>query len=75
VTTVDNAITAGLPLVKVGDPVYYEPLAVAADKGGLSTADFMPILNKIVEGMHADGFLSAASQKWFKAEFTKATSN
>ena len=34
VTTVDGAIKAGLPLVKVGDPVYFEPLAVAVDKGG-----------------------------------------
>ena len=73
-TVVDGAIAAGLPLVKVGDPVYYEPLAVAADKGGPSTADFSPILKKIVDDMHADGFLSAASQKWFGADFTKAKS-
>ena len=73
-TVVDGAIAAGLPLVKVGDPVYYEPLAVAADKGGPSTADFSPILKKIVDDMHADGFLSTASQKWFGADFTKAKS-
>ena len=73
-TVVDGAIAAGLPLVKVGDPVYYEPLAVAADKSGPSTADFKPILKKIVDDMHADGFLSAASQKWFGADFTKAKS-
>ena len=34
ITTVEGAIKAGLPLVKVGDPVYSEPLAVAFDKGG-----------------------------------------
>jgi polar amino acid transport system substrate-binding protein len=74
VTTVEGAIAEKLPLVKVGDPVYYEPLAIAADKGGPSTADFMPILKKIVDDMHADGFLSAASQKWFGEDFTKAKS-
>lgn len=73
-TVVDGAIAAGLPLVKVGDPVYYEPLAVAADKSGPSTTDFSPILKKIVDEMHADGFLSTASQKWFGADFTKAKS-
>lgn len=73
ITVVDGAIKAGLPLVKVGDPVYFEPLAVAVDKSGPADTDFMPLLNKIIEGMHADGTLSAMSQKWFGAEFTKAT--
>ena len=31
-TTVEAAIKDGLPMVKVGDPVFYEPLAVATDK-------------------------------------------
>jgi len=73
ITVVDGALKAGLPLVKVGAPVYYEPLAVAADKSGPATTDFMPVLNKIVADMHADGTLSAMSQKWFGAEYTKAT--
>ncbi len=34
----------------------------------------MPILKKIVDDMHADGFLTAASQKWFGADYTKAKS-
>jgi polar amino acid transport system substrate-binding protein len=29
---VDGAIKQGLPVVKVGDPVYFEPLAIAVDK-------------------------------------------
>ncbi len=73
VTTVEGAIKAGLPLVKVGDPVYFEPLAVAVDKGGPDDSDFMPVLKQIVDDMHADGFLTAASQKWFGADFTQAT--
>jgi polar amino acid transport system substrate-binding protein len=73
ITTVDNAVSAGLPLIKVGNPVFYEPLAVAADKNGPDDSDFMPILNKIVADMHADGTLTQFSQKWFGADFTVAT--
>lgn len=73
ITVVEGAIKAGLPLVKVGNPVYFEPLAVAVDKAGPSDSDFMPILKKIIDDMHADGTLSAMSQKWFGAEFTKPT--
>jgi polar amino acid transport system substrate-binding protein len=70
-TTVDGAIAAGLPVVKVGDPVYFEPLAVAVDRSGPADADFVAKLTQIVDDMHTDGTLSAMSQKWFKAELTK----
>jgi polar amino acid transport system substrate-binding protein len=73
ITTVEGAIKAGLPLIKVGDPVYFEPLAVAVDKSGPDDSDFMPVLKQIVDDMHADGFLTTASQKWFGADFTQAT--
>jgi len=73
ITTVEGAIKNGLPLVKVGDPVYFEPLAVAVDKSGPDDSDFMPVLKQIVDDMHADGFLTAASQKWFGADYTQAT--
>ena len=70
-TTVDGAIAAGLPVVKVGDPVYFEPLAIAVDKSGPATTDFVAALKTIVDGMHADGTLTQLSQKWFKADLTK----
>lgn len=70
-TTVDGAIAAGLPVVKVGDPVYFEPLAIAVDKSGSADADFIAQLTQIVNDMHADGTLTTMSQKWFKAELTK----
>ena len=72
ITTVDGAIKAGLPLVKVGDPVFYEPLAVAVDKKGPADTDFMPILSKIIGDMHSDGTLTAFSQKSFSADYTVA---
>ncbi len=74
ITTVQGAIAEKLPLVAVGDPVFYEPLGVAADKSGPSTTDFIPILKKIIDDMHADGTLSAMSQKWFNTDYTKVKS-
>jgi polar amino acid transport system substrate-binding protein len=71
-TTVDGAIKAGLPLVKVGDPVYAEPLAVAADKSGPDPTDFIAAVTSIVQAMHADGTLSAMSTKWFGLDLTTA---
>lgn len=70
-TTVDAAITNGTPVVKVGAPVFTEQLAVSLDKSGPPTTDFLPAVSKIIDDMHADGTLSAMSQKWFKADLTK----
>ena len=72
ITTVDGAIKAGLPVVKVGAPVYFEPLAVAVDKSGPPDTDFLPILTSIVNDMHSDGTLTALSQKSYGADFTIA---
>jgi polar amino acid transport system substrate-binding protein len=71
-TTVDGAIKAGLPLVKVGDPVYAEPLAVAVDKGGPDPTDFVAAVTQIVKDMHADGTLKGFSEKWFGLDLTEA---
>ncbi|MDO8484263.1 MAG: transporter substrate-binding domain-containing protein [Candidatus Limnocylindrales bacterium] len=70
-TTVDQAINDGLPLVKVGDPVYSEPLAVAVDKSGPDPTDFMAKIDEIVTAMHADGTLTKLSQKWFGTDLTQ----
>ena len=71
---VDGAIAANQPVVKVGDPVYFEPLAIAVDKSGPPTTDFVAALNVIVKAMHDDGTLSTLSQKWFGADLTKGPS-
>jgi polar amino acid transport system substrate-binding protein len=70
-TTVDQAVQDGLPLVKVGDPVFSEPLAVAVDKGGPDPTDFTAKVGEIVTAMHADGTLSQLSQKWFGSDLTQ----
>ena len=64
-TTVEQAVKDGLPLVKVGDPVYYEPLGVAFDKSGPDPTDMVAKVNTILADMRADGTLKAMSEKWF----------
>lgn len=73
-TTVQGAIDEGLPLVKVGEPVFFEPLAVAMDKSDKApdATTFLAKVNEIVAAMHADGTLSGFSQKWFGEDLTKA---
>jgi polar amino acid transport system substrate-binding protein len=65
-TTVDAAIAAGAPFVKVGDPLYYEPLAVAIDKAGPPHAELQAAIDAILADMHADGTLTAFSKKWYE---------
>lgn len=71
-TTVDQAIKAGMPMVRVGDPVYAEPLAVAIDKAGPADTDFVAAVDAIVQAMHADGTLKGFSEKWFGLDLTQA---
>ena len=70
-TTVDAAIKAGMPMVKVGDPVYAEPLAVALDKGGPDPSDFVTAVNGILTDMRSDGTLKGFSEKWFGIDLTQ----
>ena len=57
--------------MKVGDPVFYEPLAVAFDKTVEDNDSLVAAVDAIVGEMHADGTLSELSQKWFGADLTK----
>jgi polar amino acid transport system substrate-binding protein len=71
-TTVEQAIKDGLPLVKVGDPVYFEPLGVAFDKGGPDPTGMVAKVNEILDAMRADGTLKGFSMKWFSSDMTVA---
>jgi polar amino acid transport system substrate-binding protein len=74
-TVVDANLAAGMPVVKVGSPVYSEDLAVAIDKSHtLPIASLLAEVDKIVQAMHADGTLSQFSTKWFEADLTQAPS-
>jgi len=67
--TVQEAIKSGYPLRVVGDPVFYEPLSVAIDKGD---PEFAAALAETVEAMRADGTLSEISVKWYGVDITTA---
>ena len=70
-TTVQSAIDDGLPIVPVGEPVFYEPLAVAFDKTVEDNDSLVAAVDAIVAEMHADGTLSELSLKWFGTDLTK----
>jgi len=69
-TTVKSAIDEGLPLVPVGEPVFYEPLGVAFDKQGPDPASMVEKVNKILDEMRSDGTLKSFSEKWFGIDLT-----
>ena len=71
-TTLKEAEETGTPIKIIGDPLYYEPLAVAIDKE--SQANPKPLVDevsKIVEEMHKDGTLTELSEKWYGYDLTK----
>jgi len=65
-TTLAAAIKAGAAFVDVGDPVFYEALAVAMDKSAEAHDDLVAEMDRIVQEMHDDGTLTAFSEKWFE---------
>ena len=65
--TIEEAIKNGYPMRVVGDPVFYEPLSVAIDKGD---SEFAAKLKKIVGDMRADGTLTSLSKKWYGVDLT-----
>jgi len=65
-TVVDANIAAGMPVVKVGTPVFSEDLAAAFDKAStLPTDSLRAEVDSLFTAMHADGRLSELSTKWF----------
>ena len=72
-TVVDQNIADGVPVVKVGTPVYSEDLSVAIDKA--HTLDPTPLVTELdnaVKAMHSDGTLTRLSTQWFGADLTQA---
>ena len=72
VPTLEEAIKKGKEIKLLGDPVFLEPLAVAADKSSsLSPDSLVAELNRIIQEMHDDGTLSELSMKWYGVDITK----
>jgi polar amino acid transport system substrate-binding protein len=72
-TTVQSAIDEGIELHAVGDPVFFEPLAVAIDKGGPAHDELLAEINRIIAEMHEDGTLTELSDKWFGLDLTTSS--
>ncbi|MGD8883294.1 MAG: transporter substrate-binding domain-containing protein [Desulfobacterales bacterium] len=70
---IQEASKKGIPIKVVGEPVYYEPLAAAADKARAGSADLVKKVGEIFQAMHKDGTLTKFSMKWFGFEVTKKT--
>lgn len=70
-TVIDSAVDEGQPIVKIGDPIYQENLAVALDKAGPEHAALLYEIDQIIGQMHADGTLSALSEEWFGEDLTQ----
>jgi len=62
-----DAVKAGYPIKQIGDPVFYEPLAVAIEHGD---KEFNDKIAEAVKGMQADGTLSKLSVKWYGVDYT-----
>ena len=65
-----SAIEANYPLRVLGDPVFYEPLALAIDKGDDELNDKLAAM---LEEMKADGTLSALSVKWYGIDYSSTS--
>jgi len=70
-TTIQGAIDQGIKIKFLGDPVYYEDLAVAIDKQHTKDATrLVAKLSEIVNTMRSDGTLTSLSNKWYKLDLT-----
>jgi polar amino acid transport system substrate-binding protein len=72
--TLEQAIKDGEPIKILGDPLFYEPLAVAIDKQApLDPTSLVDEVSRIVEEMHSDGTLTELSMKWYGEDLTQET--
>ena len=64
--TVLTAAENGYPIKALGDPIFYEPLAVSIDLGD---SEFNSKIASIVAAMRKDGTLSKISTKWYGVDY------
>ena len=69
--TIQDAIDSDQPFKVLGEPVYYEQLAVALDRQSpLDSQSLRDEINKIVNEMHEDGTLTELSNKYYGIDLT-----
>ena len=70
-TVVQAAIDGGVPVHRVGSPVFSENLAAAFDKSGeLDNTSAVKRVGEIIQEMHDDGTLRELSLKWFDSDLS-----
>jgi len=69
--TIEDAVKSGVPLKKIGTPVYYEALAAAMDQKVPNSESFVQAVSKAIEDMHKDGTLTNFSMKWYGVDLSK----
>jgi polar amino acid transport system substrate-binding protein len=73
IPTLQGAIDNGTKIKLLGDPVFWEPLAVAADRSSsLDSTSLIAAVSAIISQMHADGTLKTLSEKWYHEDLTTA---
>ena len=65
--SINDAKKAGYPIKQVGEPVFYEPLAVATEHGD---KQFDDKIAEAIKGMQKDGTLGKLSVKWYGTDYT-----
>lgn len=69
--TIDDAIKNGQPFKVLGEPVYYEALAVALDRTStLNGQGLADEISRVIAEMRADGTLTALSEKHYGIDLT-----
>jgi len=66
--TAQGAIDEEYPVKLVGEPVFYEPLAVAFDASAENNESLVEAVDRIIGEMHEDGTLTALSQEWYDGD-------
>jgi len=73
--TGQNAIEEGLPLKQLGEPVFFEYLAVDIDKKhSKDPVSLVNKVNQVIKQMHSDGTLLKLSQQYYGEDLTTAAS-
>ena len=68
---VQGAIDTDSKIKIIGEPLYYEPLAVAIDRSSqLDPQSLIDRISEIIAEMHEDGTLSELSKKWYGIDYS-----
>lgn len=65
-----NAVAKGAKIRVLPDVTFTISVAFAIDRSGPDDSSLLPLLNKIVDEMHADGTLTAISMKYLQKDVT-----